>query len=205
MVSGLSPCPSFWKDPLGSFSCGLGRTPSPVADVVVGYDVVAWGIEACEEECGQLISDAGSFLGRGTDEGAGSGQGTTTTVAGDTRITVDTSKIIPVDKLPESWSPTGRVAIIGENMVKRVYPFARILESQGFQVETFSRTEGLSEPAALDENGQWIRNLINEKVPILDIGPEIGRPMYPGPSSPFYARELQEVQGYWNYWRILWP
>ena len=54
-------CPSVWKDPLGSFSCSLSRTPTPVADVIVGYDLALWGIEACEEECGQFFSDAGSL------------------------------------------------------------------------------------------------------------------------------------------------
>jgi RHS repeat-associated protein len=74
-------CPSVWTDPLGYFSCSLSHTPTPVADVVAGYDAVAWGVAECEENCGQLINDAGNLFGEGSASRAGAGTTTTTTDA----------------------------------------------------------------------------------------------------------------------------
>ncbi|HEY7585489.1 MAG TPA: hypothetical protein VH866_03160 [Candidatus Deferrimicrobiaceae bacterium] len=103
--------------------------------------------------------------------------------------------------VPTKW----RVAVVGEDMKGRVLPYARELEARGFRVETFRPSRGLSLSEALEENAQWVRNLRAEGVPIFDIGPSPLRPMYPGPTSPVYARELQEVAGYWNYWRLWRP
>ena len=90
------PCPSFWSNPWGSFSCQLSRTPTPVADVVAGYDLAAWGLAECEEECGQLlrvgsgdtVASTGSDTSAIARTGTTGSDGLTTTV---TRVVTETS------------------------------------------------------------------------------------------------------------------
>ncbi len=84
------PCPSIWKDPLGSFSCGPSRIPTPVADVVAGYDLAAWGLAECEQECGQLLGDAGRLS---SGDVTIAKTGTTTSSTGSITAVTDTTRI----------------------------------------------------------------------------------------------------------------
>ncbi len=88
---GPPPCPSFWKDPFGSFSCGLSRTPTPVADVVAGYDLAVEGLDWAYSE----LSGGGEATAAGdVTAGAKAGTGvTTTTSTGGITVTTDTTRI----------------------------------------------------------------------------------------------------------------
>jgi hypothetical protein len=83
----------------------------------------------------------------------------------------------------------------------RVYRYADELGARGFQAETFTPNEGLSFSDKMDANRQWVGDLMDQGVPIHDIGPDPARTSL----GPFYSMELQKVEGYWNYWRVTVP
>jgi len=122
----IGSCPSFWSNPWGSFSCQLSRTPTPVGDIVAGYDLAVWGLAECEEECGQLLhfgsgdtvastgSDTGLLTRGGITSPASDALTTTVTkVATETDIaTVDLSNAVgnsnDIVSTSRFWSTTER-------------------------------------------------------------------------------------------------
>jgi hypothetical protein len=138
---------------------------------------------------------AGSVGNPGTGVTAQPGSTTTTittTTITDTNPTVTTEPGTP----DATATSTGeRVAVIGENMPDRVYPFARELEAQGIHVETFSPTQGTSTSEALDENGQWVRSMRDQGVPILDIGPDPSRPFVSKSDQPLLCKRTPRSRG----------
>ncbi len=83
-----------------------------------------------------------------------------------TTPTIDTNTTI--GEISPGSSTNGRVAVIGQSM-ERVYRYSGELEAQGFQTETFTPNERSSFSEKLDANRQWIRNLMDQGVPIHDI------------------------------------
>jgi len=79
--------------------------------------------------------------------------------------------------------------VIGEAMDDRVIPYANSIGGE------YYRGAGRNVPVEswLEHNRQMIRNAMNEGREIIDIGPNPSRRSWPGPTSPNYAMELEEV------------
>jgi hypothetical protein len=62
-----SGCPAIWQNPVGYFEC-TASSPSIGPDMVFDPGAIYDGIVWCEEDCGQLINDAGNLLSGGADD-----------------------------------------------------------------------------------------------------------------------------------------
>ena len=76
--------------------------------------------------------------------------------------------------------------VIGEGM-KRIIPYAESIGA-GY----YSPPEA-PEEMWMQNNENWINQVMDEGCKILDGGPEPGRPNFPEPTSPYYEKELEQI------------
>jgi RHS repeat-associated protein len=107
----------------------------------------------------------------------------------------------------ESATTAERTVVIGRNMAGRVRPYA---EKNGYDVyggtpKWIPRGLQRVAPRTLDRvdlwfNKRWINSEMRAGSRVMDIGEPPGMP-----PSDFYNMELQQVDGYWNYFKDLQP
>lgn len=84
-------------------------------------------------------------------------------------------------------------AVVGEGMSARVIPYA---QKNGLTYyEGLANPENYSQEELLAHNQAQIQAWKADGRSVIDIGPDPLRPGYPGPTSPNYAMELQELHG----------
>lgn len=86
-------------------------------------------------------------------------------------------------------------------MVSRVIPYAEGIGA------SFYNPPPAPESMWMENNRIWINRQMDMNKQIIDIGPEPGRANYPGPTSPYYQMELNEIshRSYPNYERTPMP
>jgi hypothetical protein len=82
----------------------------------------------------------------------------------------------------------GPLVVMGEDMANRVRPMGTSIRAEWYDPPPFS-----NDAQSLAHNRYWINEQMNQGKTLIDIGPAYGRPGYPGPSSPWYKMELDEV------------
>jgi hypothetical protein len=82
----------------------------------------------------------------------------------------------------------GPLVVMGEDMANRVRPMGTSIHAEWYDPPPFS-----NDAQSLAHNRYWINEQMNQGKTLIDIGPAYGRPGYPGPSSPWYKMELDEV------------
>lgn len=90
-----------------------------------------------------------------------------------------------------------RSIAIGEDMTNRVEPFAKKIGADTYKADPSAPREQW-----MENNRSWIRKQMDDGCTIYDCGPAPGRAEYPGPTSPYYKMELDELRDYPNYIRV---
>lgn len=90
-----------------------------------------------------------------------------------------------------------RSVAIGEDMTNRVEPFAKKIGADTYKADPSAPRE-----TWMENNRSWIRKQMDDGCTIYDCGPAPGRAEYPGPTSPYYKMELDELHNYPNYIRV---
>lgn len=90
-----------------------------------------------------------------------------------------------------------RSVAIGEDMTNRVEPFAKKIGADTYKADPSAPRERW-----MENNRSWIRKQVDDGCTIYDCGPAPGRANYPGPTSPYYKMELDELRNYPNYIRV---
>ena len=104
----MQPCPSVWSDPLGSFTCQLSRTPTPIADVVQGYTLAVDLSDMCEQDCPQLLEDAGGLL-----------RGASSEIRGGVTVSTDALRTAGTDVSTTSVRASGEIASPAASQIVR--------------------------------------------------------------------------------------
>ena len=88
---------------------------------------------------------------------------------------------------------------LGEGMEDRVIPFAKKNGADWYKPDPNAPPSQW-----MENNRQWINDRMDEGCRILDCGPAPGRANFPGPTSPYYQMELDEIfkRGYVDYQRV---
>jgi hypothetical protein len=82
----------------------------------------------------------------------------------------------------------GRTVVIGEDMSGRVQPYADSIGAHTYKPDPSApRTEWMQ------NNENWINQIMDEGWTIIDRGPAPGRANYPNPTSEYYVMELREI------------
>ncbi len=80
------------------------------------------------------------------------------------------------------------VVVIGEDMQGRVIPAAKSIGAEWY------KPRGKNPESWMENNRRWINKKMNEGCRVLDCGAAPGRSNYPGPTSPYYKMELNQMQ-----------
>jgi RHS repeat-associated protein len=81
-----------------------------------------------------------------------------------------------------------RAVVIGEDMQGRVIPTAKALGVDWY------RPRGSNPETWMRNNRRWINKQMDQGCRIFDCGPAPGRTNYPGPTSPSYKMELDQIR-----------
>ena len=180
------------RDPMASMGCDgpvefrLGACSGEVKDVKEG-------LAASHITAGQLalnlalmvipVGDiAGALVGALTDALTASADAATTVGS---RFAVDSSGVA-TDLGPRVSAD--RPVVLGESMAGRVIPAAQKLGADWYQPPTFA-----NDAQSLAHNRYWVNEMMNQGRGIIDIGAAPGRANFPGPTSPWFAMELDQV------------
>ena len=90
-----------------------------------------------------------------------------------------------------------RSVAIGEDMTNRVEPFAKRIGADTYKADPSAPRERW-----MENNRAWIRKQMEDGCIVYDCGPAPGRANFPGPTSPYYKMELEELRDYPNYIRV---
>jgi len=90
-----------------------------------------------------------------------------------------------------------RSVAIGEDMTNRVEPFAKRIGADTYKADPSAPRE-----TWMENNRAWIRKQMEDGCTVYDCGPAPGRANFPGPTSPYYRMELEELRNYPNYIRV---
>ena len=90
-----------------------------------------------------------------------------------------------------------RSVAIGEDMTNRVEPFAKRIGADTYKADPSAPRE-----TWMENNRAWIRKQMEDGCTVYDCGPAPGRANFPGPTSPYYKMELEELRNYPNYIRV---